>query len=238
MNNVPIFKNSHGLRFRWQWPVHPPIDWFVPHFFESLVGLAETPTAHKGRLGLGGSQWARVRAAQNNVLFGISNQCRLGLFRGGLAPQQKDQGFVPLCDCSDDRIRKVLPSPLFVAVGLGLADRQDVVDQEDALFGPSFQISVLGNGIEIGNLWIVHQFLVNVAQGGRGLNSTTNGKAEAVGLVGPVVGILSDNDQLGLGERTQIQGGKGVLWGRKDGLFLSGIIICKWEEEETKDEKC
>ena len=50
-----------------------------------------------------------------------------------------------------------------------------------------------GNRIEIVNLGIVLELLVNVFERGRSLNSMADGEAEAVGLVGSVVWILTNN---------------------------------------------
>ena len=164
-----------------------------------------------------------MRATKNGMFFCISNQCRLGLFGGRFSPQQKYQRPILLGDRPNDGVREILPSLFLVAVRLALADRQNVVDEEDALLGPSFQVSVVGFRMKVLHTRIVHQFLVDISQGGRGLDSPADGKTEAVGLIRPVVGILPDNDQFCLGEGAQIQRGKGVLRGWKDGVFVSVI---------------
>jgi hypothetical protein len=79
---------------------------------------------------------------------------------------------------------------------------------------------VTGNRIKIGNIGVVFQFLVNVPEGWRGLNASTNGKAESMGLIGSMVRILPNNYELGVGKETKIQRGKGIFGGWVDLLPL------------------
>ena len=96
-------------------------------------------------------------------------------------------------------------------MGLSLSDRQHVVDHEDALFGPSFEVPVARNGRKAGNIRIVHEFLVNIAEGWRGLDAPADRKTNPVSLVGPVIWVLPNDHELGFGQRAEVQRGKGVL---------------------------
>ena len=167
---------------------------------------------------------------------GRTNQSRFGLFGGRLAPQQKDNsawfagpgvGGFALGHGSNNGIREFFPTLFLVAVGLCLSNRQDVVDQQNSLLGPSLEVPVCRNGIEIRNVWIVLQFLVNIPKRGWSLNASADRKAQAVCLVGPVVGILSNNHQLDLVQWAEIQSGKGVLWGWEYCVFAAEIQIEK-----------
>ena len=167
---------------------------------------------------------------------GRTNQGRFGLFGGRFAPQQKDNsawfaslgvsGFA-LGHGSNDGIREFFPTLFLVAVGLRLSNRQDVVDQENSLLGPSLQIPVCRNGIEIRNVRIIFEFLVDIPEGRWSLNASADRKAQTVCLVGPVVGILSNNHQFDLVKWTEIQSGKSVLRGWEYCVFATEIQIEK-----------
>lgn len=144
-----------------------------------------------------------MRRAQDCVFGrGGANQSRLGLFGGRLAPQQKDDSAcfarlgvcgLPLGHCPNDFICKKFPPLFLVAVGLGFSNRQDVVDQKNSLLGPSLEVPVSRNGIEIRNIGIVFEFLVYIPEGRWSLDSSADRETQAVGLAGSMVGILSNN---------------------------------------------
>mmetsp|Transcript_22618 Transcript_22618/g.62945 ORF Transcript_22618/g.62945 Transcript_22618/m.62945 type:complete len:228 (+) Transcript_22618:726-1409(+) len=185
--------------------------------------------------------------ANDAVAGGNPCQGRFGLFGGRPAPQQKDDaGAValnvailviviassvipislgvpprPLVHRPNDLVRELLPSPFLVAVSLPPPDRQNVVDHQDALLGPALQVPVGGHFVKPRNFRVLQEFLVNVLEGRRDRNALADREAEAVGLVGSVVGILADNDELGLGEGAEIEGGKGILDRGIDGFLGS-----------------
>mmetsp|Transcript_19034 Transcript_19034/g.39104 ORF Transcript_19034/g.39104 Transcript_19034/m.39104 type:complete len:260 (+) Transcript_19034:41-820(+) len=215
-----------------QRPIYPPIDLVVSHFHQRLVGLAETPAPGEGCLCFRRSQGARVRRAQNNVARTRAHQGSLGLFRRRLAPQQKYHpllcsvsarcyalGLFAPVDGPDDLVRQIFPTLFLVAVCLALSHRQDVVDHQHPLPGPTLEVTVGRDRVKGRDVRVVLQLLVDVPERRGGLDAPADGKAEAVGLPGPVVRVLPHDHQLDIGKGTKVQRGKDVFGGRKYCLF-------------------
>ena len=94
---------------------------------------------------------------------------------------------------TNDFIRHLFPPLILVAIRRCFLYRQDIVDHQDALFGPSFQESMCGHGSKIGNIFISKKFLVNIQQGGWDPDALADGKAKSMGLVGSMVGVYLFN---------------------------------------------
>jgi hypothetical protein len=87
-------------------------------------------------------------------------------------------------------LRQLLPALVFVGVWIASLDGEDGVDHEDAAICPwSQKASLLGRSLEVGVVFL--QGDVDVLKGGWGRGRRSDGKAETMGLVGPVVGVLS-----------------------------------------------
>jgi hypothetical protein len=65
---------------------------------------------------------------------------------------------------------------------------------------------------------VVFQFLVDVDEARRRPDPIWNGKAQAVGLAGPMLGVLADNDDANLIERRQVERSKPVGARRENAL--------------------
>mmetsp|Transcript_33814 Transcript_33814/g.70286 ORF Transcript_33814/g.70286 Transcript_33814/m.70286 type:complete len:219 (+) Transcript_33814:379-1035(+) len=160
-----------------------------------------------------------MTGSDNHVLLGINGAVG-NLFRGRVAPQKKDQAAILgiICIAMQRQqgfnygIGKFFPSLFGMTMGLSLPYGQDRVEQQDALFGPMFQITVLTTGrvLQKDQSFIL-QFLQYIAQGGRYPDSTTHRKGQSVRLPRAVVRVLPQNDHSDLIHGTCIECRKDFL---------------------------
>lgn len=90
-------------------------------------------------------------------------------------------------------LREALPAAVRVTVGLVRPDRQARVEQQDAPVRPGGQQAAVpgrrGKGVRV----LLLEELVDVAEGRGGGGGRADGEAEAVRLVGAVVGVLAQD---------------------------------------------
>lgn len=182
-------------------------------------------------------------SAYDFVTGRYSRQSGLRLFGCGFPPQQEDDAIIIFwvggaariiviaihfggCACAaaihrtNDFVRKFFPAFFLVAVGLPLSNRQDVVDHQDSLFCPAFQIPVARNRNELLNPGIVVQLLVYIPERRWDFDPLAHRKTKPVGLPLSVVRILPDNDEFYLREWTQVQCRKGIFHRWEYGVLL------------------
>ena len=128
-----------------------------------------------------------------------------GLFLDGeTAPEQEHQIFPHLREPLDNGVGKGLPADSRMACRLVGPHRQRGVQEQDALVGPAFQVPVL----RWSNAKVVVEFLEDVDEGGRRVDSVGHREAEPVSLSRIVVGVLPDDDGLYLVHRAKVQSRK------------------------------
>ncbi len=117
-----------------------------------------------------------------------------------VAPEEEHHAVGQVADRVDDGVGEGLPAFAAVAAGVSGGDGQDGVQQQHALMGPRFEAAVI-------RTWqpeIRAEFLVDVPQGpGDRPDLGSDREAEAVGVTGRGVGILTeehDADEVGRGE--------------------------------------
>lgn len=116
--------------------------------------------------------------------------------RRGASPRQKNDAIRPhLCHRVNHLLRKRFPSASFVRIGFASPHGQHRVDHEDTAVSPGRQQTpVIWRGFERGVVFL--QCDVDVLQGWGCTGRGSHGEAEAVGLIGAVVGILAQDDCL------------------------------------------
>ena len=110
------------------------------------------------------------------------------------APSQEDYAIGPnLRHSVNHFLRKKLPPLALMRVGLALSHRQTCVEQQNATISPWRQQATLVRRSFVIRVLFLESF-VDVLEGRRSGVGWTDGEAEAVGLVGAVVGILACDD--------------------------------------------
>ena len=107
-------------------------------------------------------------------------------FLGMATPEQENNAFTFLVELGNHMIGKTLPTKIGMGMGLARLDRQDRIKQQHALLGPRDQVTMVGDAKSRN---ILDQLLVDIDQRRRGLDARTDRKAEAMGLIRPVIGI-------------------------------------------------
>ena len=149
-----------------------------------------------------GRKWAGVWGGEDQV-SAVRGHQRL-LLDGETAPQQKQQVFPHLRKPLDNGVGKGLPADSRMACRLVGPHRQGGVQEQDALVGPAFQVPVL-RGCDAK---VVVEFLEDVDEGGRRVDSVRHRETQPVGLSWIVVWVLPDDDRLYLVHRAKVQGRK------------------------------
>ena len=134
------------------------------------------------------------------------------LLLGMGSPQQEDHPLAVGVDPLYDPVGEGFPAQMGMGVGHARLHRQHRIEQQHPLGGPGLQEAVTGCDK---TRQIPLHLLVDVDQGGRRAHPGQHGEAEAVGLIRPVIGVLSqdhhlDTVQLGQLEGIEHLGGRGV----------------------------
>lgn len=133
-------------------------------------------------------------------------------FLGELAPEEEDDMFFAGRHLRDHGIGELGPADLGVAHGFIGAYGERGIEEEDALLGPVSEVAVVGDG----HTDILTQFFKDIDEGGWRGDGFLDGEAEAVGLAGAMVGVLSQQDDLDLIEGSSVEGVEDKAAGRID----------------------
>ena len=98
-------------------------------------------------------------------------------------------------------------------------DRQHGVQQQHALLGPAVEVPACGNRCS----GVVVHLLEDVLQRGWEGDAVADREAESVGLPGTVIGVLSDDDDLQLLERTFVEGPEDIASAGEDAA--GGVLL-------------
>ena len=139
----------------------------------------------------------------------LQNQPGIGRSRRGLClflrlrpPEDKGDGLGQPDERCDDPIGELLPSKVFVAVGLAPLHGENRVQKQHTLLRPVGQISVPAGR----NSQIRLPLLVDVNQRRRQLHPRAHRESQSVGLPRLVVGVLAQNHRPDLLRRRQGKG--------------------------------
>ena len=139
-------------------------------------------------------------------------------FRLGIvAPQQEYHRLFPLIQQADHIICELLPALSPVRIGLTGADGEHSVQKQHTVLGPVGQLSVLSKVV---NAHIFLDLFKYIDQRGRRRNSLTHGKAQAVCLIRPVVGILPQDHSLDICIGGVFEGVEDIIHAGVDGLCV------------------
>ena len=117
------------------------------------------------------------------------------LLLGFTSPQEKNHPRLLRRNQLDHAISESLPAASLMRIGLVRSDREDRVEQEDALSGPGFQIPVIGNLASN----IIMELPIDVPQGkGQRPNGRLYGETEAMGMTRSWIWILTDEQHADL----------------------------------------
>ncbi len=121
------------------------------------------------------------------------------------APQQEHHAFAVLIQGGDHLIGKGFPAQVGVRVRAAAFHRQHGVEQQHPLFSPALQVAVI-RAFEAGN--VGRQLFIHVHQRRRRRHAGAHREREAVRLIGPVIRILAEDDdldvrQLGIAESVE-----------------------------------
>lgn len=135
-----------------------------------------------------------MHALQHTVLLLVD--ARTPLLRWS-PPRQKDDTFGPLlCYNVNHLLRELLPSVTGMRVGFALANGEACVEQEHATISPwGQQSSFVRWRLERLGIFGFQQF-VDVGERRRSRRGRADGEAQAMGLVGTVIRVLAEDDDL------------------------------------------
>ncbi len=102
-----------------------------------------------------------------------------------------------------------------VGASLATSNSQARVEQENSLLGPGLQ----GAMPRIGETNVLTELFENVGQRRRRRHWWANGETQAVGLTWAVIGVLTKDYHLDLGEGSEVQGSEDFLGWRKNGMI-------------------
>ncbi len=150
-----------------------------------------------------------MRARDHGVPLWIED---LQLFLCVGPPEDKDHGFGPGVERTDDTIGEEFPAMPSVGKGCVCANGEYGVEQQDALVRPGEEVPVVGDvPPEVGV-----KFFEDVVEGGWRFDPGTYRKAQAVGLVGTVVWVLAEDHDLDGSKRRGVESRVDLRGRRKD----------------------
>ncbi len=138
------------------------------------------------------------------------------------SPEDKHDRAVLTVEHCDRGVRELLPSDPPVGVRLMGAHCQDSVQHENSLLRPLCKTSVIRDR----TAQIIMELLINIHERRRDLHSLLHRKAEPVCLPVVVIGILSEDHDLHILQRSQMEGVKDILCRRKDQPCPVFMIHC------------
>ena len=147
-----------------------------------------------------------------------------GLFLSRTPPKKIHNGAVLFIDRTDNGIRKVFPAFSLMRIRLVSPDRQHRVQHENSLLCPLLQISVVGDVTP----QIIVKLRIDVLERRRNPLPRQHGKRQTVSLIGPVIGILPQDQNLHILQSRQMQRIENIVGRRIDGsgiVFLSDKFI-------------
>lgn len=110
-------------------------------------------------------------------------------------PQHEDHSRLLRSNQFDQAIGESLPTASLMRIGLVRSNREDRVEHENASSGPRLQIAVIGDPASN----IILEFSKDVSQRERQRpNGRLHGETEAMGMTRSWIGILADQQHLGL----------------------------------------
>lgn len=144
------------------------------------------------------------------------------LLAGISPPQHKDDPLWLQVDHTNDLIGKGLPTLVAMRRRLVCPHGEHGVQQQNSLAGPSVKVAMIRRR----HPKIGFEFLVNVSQRRRDLHPTANRETQAMGLAGPVIGVLTEDQHLGLGIWSEAQRSEHrVVW--REDLKCSPLVLNK-----------
>src|SRR3989338_4368248 len=126
---------------------------------------------------------------------------------GVIAPEDENEILALLRELADDRIGKFFPALALMRACCSRTDSQRCVEEQYPLLGPALQIPC----------FIFHrpdvsrQFFEYILKRRRQRHALTHRKAQAVGLLGAMVRVLAEDDDLYFVERAKLKGAENVL---------------------------
>ncbi len=159
-------------------------------------------------------KWAGVRGCEDEVPAVWGNQ---GLFLDGeTAPEHKHEIFADLREPLDNGVGELLPTDAGVACRHVGAHGERCVQKQDSLLGPTFKVAVRRRV----DAEIVVNFLENVDERGRGIDSVRHGEAETMCLAWVVVRVLAEDDHFHLVDGAKIKRCENLGAGRVDDVVI------------------
>ncbi len=114
---------------------------------------------------------------------------------GFTSPQYENHRSLLRCNQFDNAVGESLPASSLMRIGLARPNREDRVEHEDALSGPGFQISVIGDPASD----IFMEFPIDVPQRERQRpNGGLHGETEAMGMTRGWIGVLAEEQHADL----------------------------------------
>lgn len=127
-----------------------------------------------------------------------------------LSPKKEHDFVALLVDDFNDMVSEFLPSTLSVGIGLTVLYSQGSIQQEYSLACPLAEISVVGL-LEVDFL-VGFEILVDILEGRRGRYWLEYTEAQSMSLVGLMVGVLADDNNLDLRNGSGCEGVEDVFF--------------------------
>jgi len=143
-----------------------PINFGESFLFQEGIGFAEMTAAKKTAVR---RKRGRVRTHQDFMFLSVDER---SFFLRISAPQKKNDIRFFSRQFLNDGVGKNFPPLILVRPRRGSPYRKRSIEQQYALFCPSFQVAGLGNGLAC----VALNFLKNIFQGRRKGNSAAHGK--------------------------------------------------------------
>lgn len=177
------------------------------------IGPGKGPGAEETAMG---GQGARVGAFDDVVLLADQGDLALGV----RPPEDEHHGGPALSQGPDDGICQLLPPVTGMAFRPAVRHGQGGVEQEHPLLGPAQEIAIGGRRAA----QITVQLYEDIAQGGRHPDAGLDGKGQAMGLTGAMVGVLAQDNHAHGFIRGFMQGGVNGIHRRKNPFLPVGLF--------------